>query len=534
MSAMSRRTPRFLLALIVAAALSGAAPALGQTLDPNAIVNALTPKAKPKPMTFRSLFTRGVEVTPEAASEPAPEIDLAVNFDFDSANLTNDGALTLAALGKALMDPRLSGLRFRIIGHTDARGTPAYNQRLSEERAATVGAFLYQFYQIDRSRLELSGRGSSELRDAAHPLDGINRRVQVATIVATEGGSEPPIQARVPDQGPTVAVLPSPKPAIETPAPNQGPSVFVPTPAPSLLVRPASFADLPIRPATPDWPGLPMRPTPTAHADQCGTGAQNSEEDDLDFIAERTGVADHGKIEKGAEAAVRASGLATLNRLRTLETDAVAWTLAAACRDLPKVSPGGEKLNADALDQLLAKAANEVYEETRTIDAAVGLAKEGAQWDEAVRALPDAANDPTLARDDGGTVLSELAKAPHSILSEFEARIPAGPSQARLEYALRRELLKCLAYVMTGPDPTSAASAKTTPAATRFVSLADVDRVADDDCRGRLESVLRELAPGEPPAAPTPAMARAAEATPPPADAAPPAVPGRTSEARTP
>ncbi len=186
---MSRKLSILAAAHIATAFLLVANLAHGDSLDPDAIVKALLPK--PKSAVYRSLLNRGVDVDPGSEPEAPPEIDLMVNFAFDSATLTNDGALTLAALGKALTDHRLDKLRFRIVGHTDAKGSAAYNESLSLQRAQTVGAFLYQFYQIDRSRLDLYGKGASELRDPAHPFDGINRRVQVVTIVPAESLQTP-------------------------------------------------------------------------------------------------------------------------------------------------------------------------------------------------------------------------------------------------------------------------------------------------------------------------------------------------------
>ena len=204
MTAMSRRSFFLFVLSLAAAAIAPAVPACADGPDPDAIVRSLLPK--PKAPVFRSLFNRGIAVDPGDAPQAPPQIDLVVNFAFDSAALTSDGALTLAALGKALTDHRLDGLRFRVIGHTDARGLPAYNLALSEQRAQTVGAFLYQFYQIDRSRLDLSGRGASELRDPRHPEDGINRRVQVVTIL-------PAPEAQAPPPAPT----PDPRPALVAP-----------------------------------------------------------------------------------------------------------------------------------------------------------------------------------------------------------------------------------------------------------------------------------------------------------------------------
>lgn len=167
------------LALALSALLVGSPP-VARAQDapkPADIVKALTPKAKAQ-------ATRGITIAPDdAASAAAPaQIDLTVNFDFDSANLTPEGVQALGALGVALNDPNLKALRFRIVGHTDARGGPDYNLALSERRAEAVGAYLARVYGVDGARLDLQGKGASELKDPGHPQDGVNRRVQVVTL----------------------------------------------------------------------------------------------------------------------------------------------------------------------------------------------------------------------------------------------------------------------------------------------------------------------------------------------------------------
>ena len=52
-------------------------------------------------------------------------------------------------------------LRLRIIGHTDAVGSDAANQRLSEGRAKAVKENLCA-RGIDKARIETEGRGESE------------------------------------------------------------------------------------------------------------------------------------------------------------------------------------------------------------------------------------------------------------------------------------------------------------------------------------------------------------------------------------
>jgi len=147
------------------------------------IVQALKPK--PKPPAVRGLAgSRGITVEGGDAPAPPPSINLQVNFEFDSSNLTNDAQLTLKALGEALKSKDLAGLRFRVIGHTDSRGSAEYNMDLSRRRADAVRAYLTQYYAITGDRLEAEGKGKTELIDPSNPESGLNRRVQVITIGA--------------------------------------------------------------------------------------------------------------------------------------------------------------------------------------------------------------------------------------------------------------------------------------------------------------------------------------------------------------
>lgn len=61
-------------------------------------------------------------------------------FDFDKANLRPEAEETLTAAGPALV--KLRDKPARIEGHTDGKGSDAYNTRLSEARATTVRDWL--------------------------------------------------------------------------------------------------------------------------------------------------------------------------------------------------------------------------------------------------------------------------------------------------------------------------------------------------------------------------------------------------------
>jgi OOP family OmpA-OmpF porin len=82
-----------------------------------------------------------------------------VQFATGSAELTPQAIQTLANLGQALNSPSLANYRFRIEGHTDTVGSPAYNQQLSQRRAETVVDYLASNCHIDRSRVQAIGMG---------------------------------------------------------------------------------------------------------------------------------------------------------------------------------------------------------------------------------------------------------------------------------------------------------------------------------------------------------------------------------------
>ncbi len=139
------------------------------------IVCALDPQCK-RPLT-RDI--RGVTVTKGPNGEDPLSVNLYVNFDFDSADLTSDARITLDRLGYALVDDRLKSFSFMIEGHTDAKGSDDYNQKLSERRAEAVRQYLTAQFGIDANRLAARGFGKQRLFDPSRPEDGVNRRVQV-------------------------------------------------------------------------------------------------------------------------------------------------------------------------------------------------------------------------------------------------------------------------------------------------------------------------------------------------------------------
>jgi OmpA family len=81
---------------------------------------------------------RGITATGGPNGTAPLSVNLYVNFAYDSADLTSDARITLDRLGYALIDDRLKNFSFTIEGHTDAKGSADYNQKLSERRAEAV------------------------------------------------------------------------------------------------------------------------------------------------------------------------------------------------------------------------------------------------------------------------------------------------------------------------------------------------------------------------------------------------------------
>jgi outer membrane protein OmpA-like peptidoglycan-associated protein len=170
------------MAMMLGTGIDGSARA--DSLTASAIVEALLPeKAGPVTRSMAKAVTRGINI--EGALPPEldlPSISLTINFEFDSARLTNDGMLTLRTLGEALADKRLAGMQFQIAGHTDDVGTPEYNQDLSERRAKAVVTHLVSFYGIAADRLKPVGYGKTRLVDPKDPKNAANRRVEIINL----------------------------------------------------------------------------------------------------------------------------------------------------------------------------------------------------------------------------------------------------------------------------------------------------------------------------------------------------------------
>ena len=135
------------------------------------LVEQLAPPEAPKTRGLRNLTV----VAPKS-------VDLVIQFDFDSAKLQDAAKPLLDNLASAMKNERLMPLKFSVEGHTDAKGTEAYNMSLSQKRAISVVQYLVES-GIEADRLNSKGKGFSELLYPDRPQAAENRRVRVTTTL---------------------------------------------------------------------------------------------------------------------------------------------------------------------------------------------------------------------------------------------------------------------------------------------------------------------------------------------------------------
>jgi len=136
--------------------------------------------------SIRGRSTRSLSQTEReeiaAIVKDKPKIDLEINFDYNSADISAKSLPSVQALGRALSNAELKGSTFVVAGHTDAVGGEAYNQELSERRAESIKRYLVDKYGITGTDLVTVGYGKSKLKDPNQPMAETNRRVQVVNM----------------------------------------------------------------------------------------------------------------------------------------------------------------------------------------------------------------------------------------------------------------------------------------------------------------------------------------------------------------
>lgn len=104
------------------------------------------------------------------------EFSSNVLFGFDQSNLTNESKVSLDKLVTVLNSYKDTDIEVQ--GHTDSKGSLAYNQTLSEQRASSVTAYL-SGASIASNRMTIKGFGETAPKYDNETADGRsqNRRV---------------------------------------------------------------------------------------------------------------------------------------------------------------------------------------------------------------------------------------------------------------------------------------------------------------------------------------------------------------------
>ena len=103
--------------------------------------------------------------------------DNEITFDFNQASIKPSFVNSLTKVSQVMAKYQSSA---QVVGHTDSRGSEAYNQLLSERRAAAVADYLIDS-GVSASLIESAGRGEYEPRESNFTEAGraLNRRVEI-------------------------------------------------------------------------------------------------------------------------------------------------------------------------------------------------------------------------------------------------------------------------------------------------------------------------------------------------------------------
>lgn len=144
--------------------------------DPNLVAKPVAAAPAPAPKA-------------EPVAMPAPKAAPAIErvtltsdalFDFDKAELKPEGKSRLNAVAAKLKADQINVDQVTVTGHASAIGEEAYNQALSERRAAAVKAYLIE-NGVDSNRIVTLGMGERQPAASNSTPEGRakNRRVEV-------------------------------------------------------------------------------------------------------------------------------------------------------------------------------------------------------------------------------------------------------------------------------------------------------------------------------------------------------------------
>lgn len=175
---------RILAIVGIAAGAFVAGPAAAQDIC-NTVINGFEQTAINS--TGNAVLHAGSAPCPQTAAapaDPAPEPEIItisgdVAFDFDRATIRPEFYPILDDIAAALNENPES--RLQVVGHTDAIGSEAYNQSLSEARARAVADYLAR-QGVATDRMVVGGVGEAQpvAPNTSEEGRARNRRVEIS------------------------------------------------------------------------------------------------------------------------------------------------------------------------------------------------------------------------------------------------------------------------------------------------------------------------------------------------------------------
>lgn len=129
----------------------------------------------------------GVEVTRPSEGEINVRLTSDILFDYNSAALRSASRTTLNELAENFA--QYPDNQIIVEGHTDATGSDAYNQRLSEQRAGNVADYLIDRGVASRNVI-VYGYGEAKPKSTNDTAEGrqLNRRVEIHIRAPQQAG----------------------------------------------------------------------------------------------------------------------------------------------------------------------------------------------------------------------------------------------------------------------------------------------------------------------------------------------------------
>ena len=192
-----------------------------------------------------------------------------VNFEFNKATLTVNAKTLLDQVADALLARK--DIKVEIDGHTDGKGGAAYNQKLSEARAASVKKYLVG-RGIDEGRMTTKGFGKS-MPVADNGTDEgreLNRRVELKVTESANGEAAPTAAApaeAAPAAATTAAEAPATKAHTSRKRKHKAKAAESPAAEAPAAAPPANASSTPPEPPPADAAAAPAAPTPASAAE---------------------------------------------------------------------------------------------------------------------------------------------------------------------------------------------------------------------------------------------------------------------------